>query len=223
MSDASWATPKALLDLWRAIAGAGPRPEAVLDTLAEKLAALLGDGIAIDLVAEDGTLRRAAAGGPSGNEARGPVEEVIRTGCAQLIRATAPDAPSLIVVPLQGPEEVLGAVTAMRRASSYDQADLGALQEIASCAGLAFGKARAEARTAERTEALAASEAWLRHLVESSPAIIFVKDLEGRYVTVNKRCEQNMGRSPRGADRQDRLRHPPPATSRSRFTASTAR
>lgn len=194
MSDAPWATPKALLELWRSLAVADDSPAAIPEVLAERLVAMLGDGIAIDLLGDDGAVYRAAARGVQADERPGPVEEVVRSGCAKLIPCAGLDAPSRIIVPLPGPDGVLGALSATRRAPGYGEADLEAVREIAACGALALARARSRARAAEDLEALRASQAWLRDLVESSPAVIFLKDLEGRYVAVNKRCEENMRR-----------------------------
>jgi PAS domain S-box-containing protein len=177
--DAQWATPEALLDLWRSLARAEDSPAAVSEVLAEKLAALLGGGVALDLRGQDGTLRRAAATGIE-EAAGGDVEEVVRSGRARR------DG-HVVVVPLRGKDVVLGALTATRRARGFEAGDVEALQAVADCGGLALERARAHA-------AVATSEGWLRDLIESSPVVIFLKDIEGRYVTLNKRAEGNMKR-----------------------------
>jgi PAS domain S-box-containing protein len=169
MSDAPWATPAALLDLSHFLADVERSPSALLDGLAARLGALLGDTVTIDLAAE--------------------ARE------ATLVRSDAPDCPSRIVVPLPCRDGVLGALTATRHGASYGEADLAVLRGIGQAAGAALGSARAHARLAEKLNAVAASEAWLRQLIDSSPVVIFLKDLEGRYVTANARCLRQSGRS----------------------------
>jgi PAS domain S-box-containing protein len=185
--DAQWATPEALLELWRSLARVDDSPAAVADVLADKLAALLGGAVSVDLLAEGGTIRRVAARGIDEPGATEPAEDVVRTGRAHRDANT-------MVVPLRGQGAVLGAVSATRRASAFVAADLQGLQSIADCAGLAVDRARARVETTKKMEALAESESWLRDLIESSPVVIFLKDIDGRYVTVNKRCEGNMHR-----------------------------
>jgi PAS domain S-box-containing protein len=177
--DAQWATPTALLDLWRSLARVDDSPAAISGALAEKVAALLGGAVAIDLLAEDGAIRRAAAHGVLDVGAPA-IEEVVRTGHAHRAGRT-------LVVPLRGPGGILGALAAMRSATAFDAADLEALQAIADSGGLALDRARVHA-------AVATSEGWLRDLIECSPVVIFLKDIEGRYVTLNKRAEGNMKR-----------------------------
>jgi PAS domain S-box-containing protein len=185
--DAQWATPEALLELWRSLARVEDTPAAVSDVLADKLAALLGAAVSIDLLTEDGTLRRAAARGLGEGASGGRVDDVARSGRAHRDANT-------VVVPLRAREVVLGALSASRSAPAFRDADLDALQEIADCAGLAVDRARARVETSKRMEALAESEGWLRDLIESSPVVIFLKDIEGRYVTMNKRSAGNMHR-----------------------------
>jgi PAS domain S-box-containing protein len=198
-SDAAWATPSALLELWRSLAETDRPPAALLDGFSARLAALVGGTVTIDLAADDGTIHRAAAasgppGGPTEDEGLGAAAEVIRSGVGQLSRAGGAQDVSWITVPLPGPERVLGALTATRRAVTYDEEDFATLQAIATCAGRALASAQSHARLGERLAALGDREAWLRELLDSSPAVIFLKDLEGRYVTVNKRCLKQMGR-----------------------------
>jgi PAS domain S-box-containing protein len=190
---AAWATPTALLDLWQSLAEVVRPPAALLTGFAERLAALLGGRVTIDLVASDGTIQRAASAGPESNEDHAAVEAVIRSGLPRLFPGGEGTAHRLLV-PLPGPEGALGVVTATRRDLCYTEADLEPLQEVAKCAALALAGARAHARLTEQLNAVSASESWLRDLVDSSPAVIFLKDLEGRYVTANKRCLNNMGR-----------------------------
>ena len=51
-----------------------------------------------------------------------------------------------------------------------------------------------EQRIEERTAALAVSEARLQAVLDNSPAGIYVRDIEGRYVMVNKELELILGR-----------------------------
>jgi PAS domain S-box-containing protein len=194
ISNAPWATPSRLLELWRLLAEADRPQAALLAGLAERLAALLGGAVTIDLVAGDGTIDRAAACGPEGEADRTVVEAVIRSGLGQ--RLPSEDGVSRIVVPLPGPDAdaSLGALTATRRGSSFEQGDLDVLQELARCAALALRGARSHAGLTKALDAAGEREAWLRDLVDSSPSVIFLKDVEGRYIFANKRCLKQMGR-----------------------------
>ncbi len=42
-------------------------------------------------------------------------------------------------------------------------------------------------------EALEKSEAHLKAIVDNTPDIIFMKNLEGRYLLINKKCEEVLG------------------------------
>lgn len=52
-----------------------------------------------------------------------------------------------------------------------------------------------EQRVAERTAALERSQILLRHVLDSSPSAIYIKDLEGRFMLVNQRTAAIMGHS----------------------------
>ena len=53
--------------------------------------------------------------------------------------------------------------------------------------------AELEQRVAERTAALARSEQFLHHVLDTSPAAIYIKDLEGRFILLNQRAASAVG------------------------------
>ncbi|MCS6883230.1 MAG: PAS domain-containing protein [Oscillochloridaceae bacterium] len=55
--------------------------------------------------------------------------------------------------------------------------------------------AELEQRVAERTAALERSERFLHHVLETSPAAIYIKDLEGRFLLINRYAAQIAGRA----------------------------
>lgn len=58
---------------------------------------------------------------------------------------------------------------------------------------LAYARALLRARRAEKD--CQASEAWLQAIINNAPAVILVKDLDGRYLLVNHKWESLFGRS----------------------------
>ncbi len=56
--------------------------------------------------------------------------------------------------------------------------------------------AELEQRVAERTAALERSEQFLHHVLDTSPAAIYIKDLEGRFILLNRNAASTMGREP---------------------------
>lgn len=56
--------------------------------------------------------------------------------------------------------------------------------------------AQLEQRVAERTAALERSEQFLQHVLDTSPAAIYIKDLEGRFLLINRHAARVIGRNP---------------------------
>ncbi|MFQ3661523.1 MAG: PAS domain-containing protein [Chloroflexaceae bacterium] len=56
--------------------------------------------------------------------------------------------------------------------------------------------AELEQRVAERTAALERSEHFLHHVLDTSPAAIYIKDLEGRFILLNRNAASTMGQEP---------------------------
>ncbi len=56
--------------------------------------------------------------------------------------------------------------------------------------------AELEQRVAERTAALERSERFLHHVLDASPAAIYIKDLEGRFILLNRNAAAVVGRAP---------------------------
>jgi PAS domain S-box-containing protein len=89
--------------------------------------------------------------------------------------------------------------SAVRRALREMQERKGRLQAQTELKKI---NAELEQRVAERTaqlgqanEALAESERRFFDILDHSPVSIFLKDLEGRYIFVNRRCQEVMGRA----------------------------
>lgn len=57
--------------------------------------------------------------------------------------------------------------------------------------------AELEQRVAERTAALQRSERFLHHVLDTAPAGIYIKDLEGRFLLLNRNAAQAIGRDPK--------------------------
>ncbi|MGQ9926680.1 MAG: PAS domain-containing protein [Chloroflexaceae bacterium] len=53
--------------------------------------------------------------------------------------------------------------------------------------------AELEQRVAERTAALTRSERFLQHVLDTSPAAIYIKDLEGRFILLNQHAARTIG------------------------------
>ena len=141
-----------------------------VDVALRGLAALVVPAVAdrclVDVVEEDGTLRRIASAGPPSppdtRDAAHPVVRVIRSGRAELVAdgtlVGGPDAVgAAIVAPLVGPREVLGALSVATVAASgrtLGEADVPFVEELGRRVGVAVENARLYARQRTVAETL---------------------------------------------------------------------
>jgi PAS domain S-box-containing protein len=99
-------------------------------------------------------------------------------------------------VPIRMPGgTVVGAFgVADRRARTWTGEDVQALEDLAA-AVTADVELRAELRVRARVEReLAVTNSRLRGIVDNNPGLIYLKDLDGRYLVVNRRFAEQLGR-----------------------------
>ena len=110
-------------------------------------------------------------------------------------------ARSAIIVPLIAREKRVGALVLVSASPErFEPADVRLAAELGRRAAMALDNARLYAdlqrENAERRQAEAArgkTEALLQGIVEKSPALIYVKDLDGRYLLVNRHMAEVLG------------------------------
>jgi PAS domain S-box-containing protein len=108
---------------------------------------------------------------------------------------------SAIIVPLVAREQRVGTLALVSASPGrFEAADVRLAAELGRRAAMALDSARLYAdlqrENAERRQAEAArgtTEARLRGIVENAPALIYVKDLEGRYLLVNRHMAEVLG------------------------------
>jgi PAS domain S-box-containing protein len=94
------------------------------------------------------------------------------------------------VVPIRGPAERFGILGAYRRLPGTWSADeVGFLESLAHLLSSAV-----EGEAARR--AAAETQARLQAILDNSPVAIAIKDLEGRYIVINRRCHELLGIDP---------------------------
>ncbi|MFP4395295.1 MAG: PAS domain S-box protein [Anaerolineales bacterium] len=111
---------------------------------------------------------------------------------------------SVILAPLKIGGETIGVMQAQScQLDAFTAEDLDLLEAIANVASISIQNARLykslQEELAERRRAEAAlrdSEAWLRHVLDSVPYMIFAKDIQGRYVMANRAAAEPHGLSP---------------------------
>ena len=111
---------------------------------------------------------------------------------------------SAILAPLKIGGETIGVMQAQSwQLDAFTAEDLDLLEAIANVASISIQNARLyeslqqELAERRRTEAaLRDSEAWLRHVLDSVPYMIFAKDIQGRYVMANQAAAEPHGLSP---------------------------
>jgi PAS domain S-box-containing protein len=154
---------------------------------------------------EDGYLERISITWADSERGRGPTGTAIRTGTASLNRDILTDphmAPwrtealsrgyaSSIALPLMSGGEAFGALALY--AEERDAFNESTVQQYTDLANnLAFGviALRTREERARSEEALRASERRLQDIIDNTTSIIFVKDLELRYLLVNREYER---------------------------------
>ncbi len=111
---------------------------------------------------------------------------------------------SAILAPLKIGGETIGVMQVQScQLDAFTSEDLALLAAIANVASISIQNARLykslqqELAERRRTEAaLRDSEAWLRHVLDSVPYMIFAKDIQGRYVIANRAAAEPHGLTP---------------------------
>jgi len=128
----------------------------------------------------------------------GAVKKALPSDAAQENRIN-----SAILAPLKIGGETIGVMQAQSsQLDAFTAEDLDLLEAIANVASISIQNARLyeslqqELAERRRTEAaLRDSEAWLRHVLDSVPYMIFAKDIQGRYVMANQAAAEPHGLS----------------------------
>ena len=145
----------------------------------------LGAWCVVDVLAEDGTLRRLAAA-PDGEPAPDPraPARVVRTGQAEVFATGAQ-----MCVPLLGPDGPIGAMTLGDGEQTFGTAELRLAHELARRAAAAVDQVRLH-RSLER------SEERYRLLFEQNPMAMWVYDVETlAFLAVNQAAVRRYGYS----------------------------
>jgi two-component system, cell cycle sensor histidine kinase and response regulator CckA len=197
---------EAVLDLGRLALS-----EIAFDELLQRATAITVETLGVDraLISEqhEGQLVRRAVAGELGVLAstipvsRAPMSARALVTGATILRG-GPDQPPVpeilsedgiclaAVIPIRGPAERFGILGAYRRERGVWTADeVGFLESLAHLLSSAV-----EGDAARR--AAAATQARLQAILDNSPVAIAIKDLEGRYVVINRRCEELLGIDP---------------------------
>jgi PAS domain S-box-containing protein len=197
---------EAVLDLGRLAVSELP-----FDELLQRATAITVETLGVDraLISEqqDGHLFRRAVSGDLGVMASSiPVSRAPMSARALVTGATilrgGPDQPPVpeilsedgirlaAVIPIRGPAERFGVLGAYRREPGVWTADeVGFLESLAHLLSAAV-----EGDAARR--AAAATQARLQAILDNSPVAIAIKDLQGRYLVVNRRCQEVLGIDP---------------------------
>jgi two-component system cell cycle sensor histidine kinase/response regulator CckA len=164
------------------------------DRMLDRLTAMLTTGFAswcaIDVLDEDGSIRRAAtapdAGPPIDPEGPHGAAVVMRTGEPELVRRDASGA-SYMCVPLMARDRPWGAITLLCTARSFDVDDVDVASEVARRAAGAI-------ETARLMRSLARSEERYRLLFEASPLPMWVYDAQTlAFLAVNDAAVRHYG------------------------------
>ena len=164
------------------------------ERMLERLAAMLVSGFAswtaIDVLDEDGSLRRAATapdpGPPADHEGPHGAAVVMRTGEPALVRRKR-SGDSYLCVPLIARERAWGAITLLSSERTFDAEDVDLASELAR-------RAAAAIETARLVRSLARSEERYRMLFEASPLPMWVYDAQTlRFLAVNEAAIRHYG------------------------------
>ncbi len=191
---------EAVLDLGRLALSDMP-----FDELLQRATAITVEALGVDraIISEqrDGRLLRRAVSGVLDDVAETiPVSRAPMSARALVTGATIlrggpgqPPVPEILdddairlaaVVPIRGPVERFGILGAYRRdAGAWSADEIGFLESLAHLLSSAV-----EGEAARR--AAAETQARLQAILDNSPVAIAIKDLEGRYLVINRRCEE---------------------------------
>jgi PAS domain S-box-containing protein len=197
---------EAVLDLGRLALSEIPFDE-LLQRAADITVQTLGADRALISEQRDGLLVRRAVAGPLqvADEtipvARAPMSARALVTGATILRG-GPDQPAVpeilaadglclaAVVPIRGPAERFGVLGAYRRErGTWTPDEVGFLESLAHLLSSAV-----EGEAARRSAA--ETQARLQAILDNSPVAIAIKDLEGRYLVLNRRCHELLGIDP---------------------------
>ena len=164
--------------------------ERMLERLAGMLITGFASWTAIDVLDEDGTLRRAATapypGPPADHGGPHGAAVVMRTGEPELVRRDG-NGDSYMCVPLIARERGWGAITLVSSDRTFDAEDVDFATELAR-------RAAAAIETARLVRSLARSEERYRLLFEASPLPMWVYDAQTlRFLAVNDAAVRHYG------------------------------
>jgi PAS domain S-box-containing protein len=197
---------EAVLDLGRLALSEIPFDE-LLQRAADITVQTLGADRALISEQRDGLLVRRAVAGPLqvADEtipvARAPMSARALVTGATILRG-GPDQPAVpeilaadglclaAVVPIRGPAERFGVLGAYRRErGTWTPDEVGFLESLAHLLSSAV-----EGEAARRSAA--ETQARLQAILDNSPVAIAIKDLDGRYLVINRRCHELLGIDP---------------------------
>ena len=104
-----------------------------------------------------------------------------------------PPITSFLGVPLALDGKTVGMISVANREGGYRREQQEDLEAIAPAVMQALQRKKEEQERRQTEEALRESEERLQAIIDGSSSIIFVKDLEGRFILINKRLEELLG------------------------------
>jgi PAS domain S-box-containing protein len=200
---------EAVLDIGRLALSELPFDE-LLQRAADVTVETLGADRALISEQREGRLiRRAVAGTHPVAHATIPVSRAPMSARALVTGATilrgGPDQPPVpeilsadglrlaAVVPIRGPVERFGILGAYRRdAGTWTPDEIGFLESLAHLLAAAV-----EGEAARR--AAAETQARLQAILDNSPVAVAIKDVDGRYIVINRRFHESLGIDPASA------------------------
>jgi PAS domain S-box-containing protein len=108
----------------------------------------------------------------------------------ELVRERGHDLPFIIVSGAIGEETAVAAM----KAGAHDYIMKGNLVRLVPAVEREVREAEERRRRRKAEERLRENEKLLRAIVDNSPAVVFLKDVEGRFLLVNRRIEQMFDR-----------------------------
>ena len=87
-------------------------------------------------------------------------------------------------------DRLVGMVGVANRPGGYDMELIAFLQPLLTSCGTLIHEYQIEQRRSQTEQALQESEARLQAILDNSPGLIFLKDLQGRYLHINRKFEQ---------------------------------
>ena len=97
-----------------------------------------------------------------------------------------PPLQAFLGLPFYQGDRLVGMVGVANRPGGYDKQVIAFLQPLLTSCGLLLNAYQIEQRRCRTEQALQESEARLQAILDNSPGLIFLKDLNGRYLHVNR-------------------------------------